>query len=312
MKRLGFTATVSMAILLSGCGGGDGGDGGSSVDSIATKFTINPSTVTVTPGTTTTRFAPTTGFTAFGATCSRTPGTYNVLLTTNAIVYNSDTVSAADLDNVARYTEAAVVTLRSKYGMTDNIGFDGLNKVKVCATVSSVGGSSGYNDLFVEINNYSNKNAILADLIKHEMTHMVQAQALNCQLEQYGFERWLTEGMALRSAEQDLPSKSNLATLQSLFSGGTPFNDTYNRSFPDFARYPAYRLAYDTFLGQYNKTDVDVFKFLRNYGATKGCPVSSPSVANWKTEFDAYFGTDLRGAGPLGSTFWTSAAAYAK
>ena len=140
----------------------------------------------------------------------------------------------------------------------------------------------------------------------------MQAQALNCRNDQYGFERWLTEGMALRVAGQDLPAKSDVTGLQALFSGGTPFDDINSRTFPDFNRYPAYRLSYDTFLGVAGKTDADVHNFLKNYGSTVGCPVTPFLLTGWKAQFDAYFGTGLRGTGALGSTFWTVSPAYAK
>jgi hypothetical protein len=317
-------------MLLAACGGGGGassGSGSSGDAAVAALFTVDPTTVSVTSTTTTDPFILPSGpgFTAFGASnyCSSGAQSYAVRETPNAIVYNdnSNSVSASDLDAVARYTEASVLTLRVKFSMAGTTGLDGVNKVRVCARAPAGGGSNGsagYNDLYVEINNYDSKYLVLAQLIKHEMTHMLQAQAMNCQADQYSYERWLVEGMALASAGQDLPTKAEISTLQTYFpSGQTPFNDMNNRTYPDMNRYPAYRLAYDTFLGVSGKTDVDVYNFLKDYAAHHGgCPALDPMTFEppsngWKSAFDAYFGTDLRGAGALGATFWTTAAGYA-
>lgn len=326
-----FLAFGVVGMLLAACGGGgadSGGGGSSDAAAIAALFTVEPTTVTVTQTTTSTPFilpgGP--GFTAFGSSsyCPTVAGTYAVRETPNVIVYNDlgNSVSASDLDAVARYTDASVRTLRAKFSIPGTTGLDGTNKVRVCAREPAGGGSNGsagYNDLYVEISNYSSKYLVLAQLIKHEMTHMVQAQAMNCQADQYSYERWLTEGMALRSAGQDLPSRAEIATLQTYFQPGqTPFDDINNRTYPDMNRYPAYRLAYDTFLATAGKTDVDVYNFLKDYAANHGgCPArdpmtSQPPADGWKSAFDAYFGTDLRGAGALGSTFWTTAVGYAQ
>jgi hypothetical protein len=309
---------VALVSALTGCGGGgDGSSGVVSAAQIATRFSVDPATVLVTSNTTTTpfsnvRFGTLANFTAWGSTCPITTGNYPVLETANAIVYNSGAATATDLDNAARYTDAAIATLRNKYSLPGSVGLDGANKFKVCVTTTSDSGSSaGYNDLFVQTYTYPNKDSLLADLILHEMTHALQAHALHCTLDQYGFERWLTEGMALNASGQNLPSKSALSGLQTLFSGGTPFADTWNRNMPNNDRYPGYALAYKTFLGEYGKTDIDVYNFLTHYGSTVGCPSSGNSAGTWKTEFDAYFGTDLRGTGVLGSTFWANAPKYA-
>ncbi len=332
-RKMGHRAYCALAVCLTGmllaaCGGGGGDSGGSGSSggaTIAGLFTVDPSTVSVSSTTTTDPFilpgGP--GFTAFGASnyCSTSAGNYTVRETPNAIVYNdtSNSVSASDLDAVARYTEASVRTLRAKFSTPGTIGLDGTHKVRVCARAPAGGGSngsSGYNDLYVEINNYANKDLVLAQLIKHEMTHMLQAQAMNCQADQYSYERWLVEGMALASAGQDLPTKAEVSTLQTDFpSGQTPFNDINNRTYPDMRRYPAYRLAYDTLLGTSGKTDVDVYNFLKQYAAANGCPAlvnNQPPANGWKAAFDAYFAADLRGTGALGTTFWTTAAGYAQ
>lgn len=314
----GTALLLAMVTALAGCGGGnDGGSSGvASAAQIAAKFSVDPATVVVTSHTTTTPFSTVTYGTgtmntAWSSTCAITPGNYSVLETPNVIVYNADTVSTSDLDLAARYADAAIISMRSKYSIPGSVGLDGANKIRVCITTNSIGGSAGYNDLFVQVYSYPNRNSMLADLIIHEMTHALQNHALHCTLDQYGFERWLNEGMALSAAAQDMPSKSAVSSLQATFAGGTPFSDTWARSGVDFSHYPGYVLAYKTFLGEFNKTDVDVYNFLANYGSTVGCPSSSNSAATWKTQFDAYFGSDLRGTGVLGSTFWTVASRYA-
>ncbi len=297
---------AAICAIVSACGGGsDKKDFTTTPAEIASHFSIDPASVTVSHATVTT---PMTQFT----NCNRTSGSYDVLETPNTIVYNADTVSATDLDNAARYTEAAIVTHRTTFGLSGTVGLDGTNKIRVCVTNLHVGGEARVNDFLVEINTYPDKNAILASLIKHELMHAVERIALGCST-YYAFEAWMMEGMALHEGWQDLPKKSDLSSLQALFTNGAvPMDDTYALVRLNLAKYPAYRLAYDTMLGELGKTDVDIYNFLKAYHSQHGCP-SGDSTSNWKTEFDAYFpGANLRGTGALGSGFWSAAVKYAQ
>ncbi|WP_019142477.1 hypothetical protein [Noviherbaspirillum massiliense] len=311
MRLISSLVSLSVFGMLVACGGGFGDDDSSNND-VSSLFSVTASGIPVQEHSTTTPFATssTTEFLAFGATCSRQPGTYNVKETANAIVYNADSVPSSVLSSIAQYADASIQTLRARYSFPGPAGFDG-TKVRVCASVNNgTNGSAGINTLYVGT---KNTGRMLAQLVHHEMTHLVQAQALQCRTDQYRFERWLAEGMALHMGQQDMPRFSQLSNLRAQFATvntGTPFGDTDNTTYPVTARYPGYRLAFDTFLGEYKRTDIDVVDFLKSYGAAHHCP-SDPN-GNWKVEFDARFGTDLRGAGVLGTTFWFAAKTYAQ
>lgn len=312
---------AASALLLCACGGGGGDDkGGGSV-----AFSIDPASVNPTSTTTDQPFLDpnVVEFYAFGSSCRSTAKGQAVLVTDNTVTYSDGTPSAAHLKRVSQYAEAAVRTLRDKFGITapGNVGFDG-QKLRVCAVISGsdnqTNGSAGVRTLHIGTpEGYSR----LATLIYHESTHAVQAQALNCQIQQYGWERWFTEGMALHVAGQDAPSSGDLAGLQSTFAGiegNLPMGDMDQRAGVRNDRYPAYRLAVDTLLGETGKTDQDLYRFLVQVGRTTGCPGEGANytpaalAAGWKTSFDASFGTDLRGRGAMGADFWTAARKYAK
>jgi hypothetical protein len=307
--RTAFAAFI--CTILSACGGGKNEDKDftTTASEIAAHFSIDPASVTLSRSTVTAPFSTTTR-----SNCPSTTGSYAVLETANTVVYNADTVSNTDLENATRYAEAAIQTFRTSFGIGGAVGLDGTNKYRVCVTSLKVGGTAGYNDLFVEINTTPDKNAVLASLIKHESMHSVEMQVLGCTREQYGFERWLLEGMALHAGWQDQPKKADLPGLQALFTGGTtPMDDTYARVAAPLNRYPAYRLAYDTMLGELGITDADVYNFLKAYATQHGCPASGNQALNWKADFDAHFpGASLRGSGALGAGFWRAAANYAR
>ncbi|MDY0747474.1 hypothetical protein SNE35_23420 [Paucibacter sp. R3-3] len=310
------------AALLSACGGGGGSDSSSGT---ATAFIVDPATITPASATSSQPFLDRTvpEFYAYGSTCSSATAAQSVLVTDNTVTYNDGTASAAQMKRVAQYAEAAVRTLRDKFGIApaNGIGFDG-QKLRVCAAISGsdaqTNGSAGIRTLHIGApDGYGG----LGTLILHESTHVVQAQALNCQTQQYGWERWLTEGMALHVASRDLPGAGALDSLQANFAGidgNLPFGDMDQRAAARSDRYPGYVLAVATLLGETGKTDVDIYRFMKSVGETSGCPgdkvpyVPGQPVAGWKAAFDASFGTDLRGTGVAGSGFWALAKKYAK
>jgi hypothetical protein len=327
MTRLPSARNALLALacstLFAACGGGGGEDGGSN----GIAFVIDPSTVVATATTTDQPFQDfaVLEFYAYGSSCQSMAAGQSVLVTDNTVTYSNGTPSAAHLQRVAQYAEASVRTLRDKFGITpaNGVGFDG-QKVRVCAAIegsdNATSGSAGIRTLHVGTPDGYGR---IGSLIYHETVHMVQAQALNCQTQQYAWERWFNEGMALRLAGQDLPSKSSLGALQSRAfadaAGGTPFADMDQRAWPRNDRYPGYRLAIDTLLGETGKTEQDLYRFLKQVGDTQGCPgqnlnypVDAAYAAGWKTAFDATFGTDLRGSGVAGSGFWGRASAYAR
>lgn len=316
---------LSCALLLvGGCGGGSSSGSGDS-NASASLFTTDPATITPTAATTDVPFqlGNVLEFYAYGSTCRSTAAGQAVLVTDNTVTYSDGTATPEHMRRAAQYAEASVRTLRDKFGISapGNVGFDG-QKVRVCAAISGsstqTNGSAGIRTLHLGTpDGYSG----LGTLAFHETTHMVQAQALKCQTQQYGWERWLTEGMALRVAGQDSPGQGDLASLQNAFSGidgNLPFGDMDQRVSVRSDRYPGYRLAVDTLLGETGKTEMDLYRFMQKVGETTGCPGSSTiyvlgaPVAGWKAAFDASFGTDLRGSGVAGSGFWTLAKKYAK
>ncbi len=319
-------ATFLSLGLLAACGGGGGSSSDTSSGSTsASLFAIDPASITPTAATTDQPFQypNVLEFYAYGSSCRSTALGQAVLVTDNTVTYSDGTATPEHMKRAAQYAEASVRTLRDKFGLSapNNIGFDG-QKVRVCAAISGSStqsnGSAGIRTLHLGTpEGYSG----LGTLAFHETTHMVQAQALNCQTQQYGWERWLTEGMALRVAGQDSPSQGDLNSLQTAFSGldaNLPFGDMDQRVSVRSDRYPGYRLAVDTLLGETGKTELDLYRFMKKVGDTSGCPgggaiyVLGAPVAGWKAAFDASFGTDLRGTGVAGSGFWALAKKYAK
>lgn len=312
---------LACALVIAGCGGGGGGGGGGS----AIAFSVDPAGITPTAASTDTPFLNYSirEFYAYGSSCRSAAAGQSVLVTDNTVTYSDGTASATQMKRVAQYAEASVRTLRDKFGISapGNIGFDG-QKVRVCAAISGsdaqTNGSAGIRTLHIGApEGYSG----IGTLIYHETVHMVQAQALNCQTTQYGWERWFTEGMALHLAGQDRPSQSQLSNLQAAFSGidgNLPFGDMDQRAAARNDRYPGYGLAVAVLLGETGKTEQDLYRFLKQVGQTTACPgeglIYSPSspVAGWKTAFDAWFGTQLRDRGVAGSDFWNLAKKYAK
>ena len=321
--RVNALIASACAVVLAACGGGGGGNSENS--SSAGLFTIDPASISPTAATTDTPFqlGNVLEFYAYGSSCRSTALGQAVLATENTVTYSDGTATSEHMRRAAQFAEASVRTLRDKFGISapGNIGFDG-QKVRVCAAISGsstlTNGSAGIRTLHLGTpDGYGG----LGTLAFHETTHMVQAQALNCQTQQYGWERWLTEGMALRVAGQDGPSAGDLASLQTAFSGidgNLPFGDMNQRLSARNDRYPGYRLAVDTLLGETGKTELDLYRFLKKVGETTGCPgaetiyVLNQPVAGWKAAFDTAFGTDLRGSGVAGSGFWVLAKKYAK
>jgi hypothetical protein len=324
------SATLLSLGLLAGCGGGGNSGSESSTNANANNnsaslFSIDPASITPTAATTDKPFQypNVLEFYAYGSSCRSTAPGQAVLVSDNTVTYSDGTATPEHMKRAAQYAEASVRTLRDKFGISapGNIGFDG-QKVRVCASISGSStqsnGSAGIRTLHLGTpEGYSG----LGKLAFHETTHMVQAQALNCQTQQYGWERWLTEGMALRVAGQDGPSQGDLSNLQAAFSGiadNLPFGDMDQRVSVRSDRYPGYRLAVDTLLGETGKTELDLYRFLKQVGTTSGCPgsgaiyVLGAPVAGWKAALDASFGTDLRGTGMAGSGFWAVAKKYAK
>lgn len=301
---------------LTACGGG----GDSGPHNTAFSLSVDPATITPTATSTDTSFQNTGAaeFMAYGSSsCYSTAKGQPVLETANTVTYNNGTASAAHMKRIAQYAEASIQMLRSQFGITapNNVGFDG-QKVRVCAAIggssNQTNGTAGIRTLMVEA---PEGDAGLDRLVYHELVHMVQAQALNCQTQQYGWERWYTEGMAVHMAGQDMPGSGDIASLKTVFagfSGGVPFADTDQRAMWSADRYPGYRLAVETLLGETGKSDVDLYKFLKSVGSTSGCPAYSTTdpTVGWKAAFDAYFGADLRGSGALGAGFWAAAAKY--
>ena len=325
-----LASLLSCALGLGGCGGGSSGGSGTGNEGgneggSASLFAIDPASITPTAATTDKPFqvGNVLEFYAYGSTCRSTAPAQAVLVTDNTVTYSDGTATSDHMRRTAQVAEASVRTLRDKFGISapGNIGFDG-QKVRVCASISGsstqTNGSAGIRTLHLGTpEGYSG----LGTLAFHETTHMVQAQALNCQTEQYGWERWLTEGMALRVAGQDQPGQGDLITLQTTFNGidgNLPFGDMNQRMFPRNDRYPAYRLAVDTVLGETGKTELDLYRFMKKVGETTGCPgsgvnyVLGASIVGWKAAFDTSFGTDLRGSGVAGSGFWPLAKKYVK
>ena len=319
MKFTSIITTSAMVVVLTACGGGGGGT--KSSESAASYSTLyggqTYTSIPVSNATAATAFDDTaaTGasFVAFASTCNgSTP--QSVVRTTNVDVYSDGSISDnATLTKIAQMTEASVIKLRSLFQIAGTVGFDNTNKVRVCAsTTSANNGSAGYTTLQLGL---PSDDWILARLIHHELVHMVEAQALQCRNVGYRFERWLVEGLALRIGMQDQPSKSEVASLQSASVAAgyaTPHYELDVGSMPTISRFPGFRLAIDTFLGEKGKTENDVMNFLRDYGASEGCPTAGNLATGWKTRFDATFSTDLRGTGTMGSaSFWTAAASYA-
>lgn len=321
-----YILTALCSLLLAGCGGGGGGDGGSGGSSAnysalygGTDYT-SIATTTATASTSFNYATPSLQFVAFGPTCTSSTS-QSITRTANVDVYGDGTITdPAVFAKVAKMTEASVGRLKTIFQITSSVGLDNTNRVKVCASGSNTGnGSAGFATLQIGV---PSSDWQLAQLIQHELVHMVQAQSLRCNTHQYRFERWLAEGLALRIGMQDETYKSEVASLKTSFEGAgfaTPFHELPTWDFPTFARYPGYRLAVDTFLGVSGKSEKDVNEFLKSYGASVGCPAwNNPNDpysgigTGWKTQFDAYFGADLRGTGVLGTTFWTTAPTYAK
>lgn len=309
-RTLGRIGALTVVALLVACGAGDDRPDRPPV------FTVDPATITPRETTTTVPFAG-NGFVATGATCSRSsqPTAGEVVYEADhTVTYSDGTVPAALVRDAARHAEAGVRTLRGRFALTAPVGFNG-SKVHQCVNGRGAFSTAGWNTIQVLVTAGSQE---LDRVTVHELVHVLQAQALGCTQRQYQFERWLMEGMALHVAGQDQPSKDDLRGLQALFADvatRSPFGDILNSP---VSRYPAYRLAFDAFLGESRRSPADVLRFLQQYGAVNGCPLSAANggpagvdQTGWKTEFDAAFGVDLRGTGALGEGFWAVASRYA-
>lgn len=324
---------VACAMVLAACGGGDDDGGGSK--SLGPSFTSDPAKVTPVRAVAEQAYAmeldgngqylPSQEFYAFNShECTQT-GQKGAAVweTPNVVVYNNGTATEEQAQKIAQYAEASVLSLRDRYGITpaNGLGFDG-QKVRVCTGVGGNNNYSGSAGIRTQYIVAPNGGSTTGTMVFHEMVHTVQAQALNCQKDQYLWERWLTEGMALAVAGQDGVSKKQLGSLKKAFqdaSGATPFGDMSQRENPRNDRYPGYRLAVETLLSETGKNDKDLYAFLKQIGDTQGCPGTDAYSQNnwqdllqqgWKVEFDNYFGVDLRGQGVAGSDFWAAAERY--
>lgn len=323
---------LACAVMLAACGGGDE-DGGSK--GVGPSFTVDPASVS--PQKTVAQqayaleldangaYLPSPNeFFAFNAQQCGQGGQIGAAVweTPNVVVYNQGAASDEQARKIAQYGEASVLSLRDRYGImpSNGIGFDG-QKVRICTTVEgkNYSGSAGIRTQFIAAPDGGSQTGTM---VFHEMVHMVQAQALNCQTRQYRWERWLTEGMALAVAGQDGITKKQLGAMKKAFAdapGGLPFADMDQGMAPRNDRYPGYRLAVETFLDATHKTDLDLYAFMKHVGDTQGCPgedvFSQPNwnevmAQGWKAEFDSFFGVDLRGQGIAGSGFWDAAERY--
>lgn len=339
MKQWAHTgAALACAAMLAACGGGDGDSGGKgSGNLLGPSFTVEPADVTPVKATAQRDYAFTleldgngqylpvpNEFFAFNAQRCAQGGKVgaDVWETANVVVYNNGSASDEQARKIAQYGEASVLSLRDRYGIqpSNGTGFDG-QKVRICTGVDgkNYSGSAGIRTQYLDVPDGGSQTGTM---VFHEMVHMVQAQALNCQTSQYRWERWLTEGMALAVAGQDSLSKKQLDSAKKAFSdaeGGTPFGDRNQSAGPRNDRYPGYRLAVETLLSELGKNDRDLYAFMKQVGSTRGCPGDNLySYSNWeevigqgwKADFDQFFGVDLRGQGIAGSGFWDAAARY--
>jgi len=304
-KNIKFGATAVAVLVLSACGGGDE----AAVSSVSI-FSTDPSSIEVKRSTTDKpyTFGVNGQYKLASESCGPSSASYSVQETTNAVVYSNGSVSVDDLVSAARFTEASILTLRALFKLPQTVGVSG-EKLRVCVGNNFSGGSAGYNTLSVE----RRSDQRLAALIHHEMVHVYQSYAMKCVNNFLPEEKWFVEGMAEAVSSSGRDSLAEIRSSRSLFTGATksPYDEINARVYPNFSKYPAYTSAYDVALGEAKKTHLDAFNFLKKHGDELGCN-PSPGFNGWKSRFDAFFGIELRGSGPVGSGFWDVLPKYLK
>jgi len=279
---------------------------------IGFTYSVDPATIAVTITTRSNGYRQAEGVIAFGTGCAAQQPSYDAVETGNVIVFADGSATLAQRQAAARLADATVRTLRDKFGINETVGLNDA-RVRVCLTRVD-GGSAGFttvqvSDAAVIDTDSGNKNSnSLQALLMHELTHVVQLQTLGCRARFYRHEKWFLEGMALRLAGQDVAYADELSAYRAAQfpANATPFDDV-DVNAGSLQRYLGYRMAVDVLLHASGRTERDLYAFLRGVGATSGCPAGN---VGWKPAFDAFFGQDLRGAGPLGSGFWSIAPNY--
>lgn len=275
-------------------------------------FSVDPTTIAVTNTSRSDGYRQAEGVIAFGNGCRALQSSYAAVETGNVIVYADGLATLAQRQAAARMADASVRTLRVKFGINESVGLNDA-RIRVCLTPVD-GASAGYttvqvSDAAVVDTDPNNRNSnSLQALLMHELTHVVQLQALGCRARFYGHEKWFIEGMALRLAGQDVTSANELAAFraQQFPGSATPFDDI-DVNAGSLQRYLAYRMAVDVLLQSSGRTERDLYAFLKQVGSGSGCPAGN---AGWKAAFDTFFGLALRGTGPLGDGFWSIAPNY--
>ena len=256
--------------------------------------------------------AATTAFTASDASfCNAASKAYGG---TNTITYAEAGVSDANHQTVARYAEASARYIKAKLALDQSAeGFGDDVVISVCAKNggSKDGNGSGfYNSLEVNANYadddipFDQPGDGLKRLVLHEMIHVSHARLARCQSDgpAYGITaKWFSEGSALLLSGQDQYYTGDLPDYRKM-APANPYTWIEN-GFPQFERYPIYRLAIESLVLENGHQIDDVWSFTKAYFAQNN-QCNSNGYRSFNQSISDYFGVDLT-QGAWVKNFWT-------
>ena len=243
---------------------------------------------------------PTTSFSVADArfcTSETDPSKIRAYTGFNTVTYASPGVSDADQKAVARYAEASASYIKTKLGLSAQMqGFSADGMISVCADSRQGAGNGGAGDRFILVSPSNANDDLRVDqpgdsvkqLVLHELIHVSHVSLSGCRNQGVNFlPKWFSEGAALFLAGQDYYHADEMEAIRRAGNAENPYSWIAN-GYPNFARYPAYRLAVEALVKDSGKTEDDLWAFTKSYfeanpcsnGDTKFNPAISQSFGN--------------------------------
>ncbi|WP_244113934.1 hypothetical protein [Burkholderia gladioli] len=234
-----LAAAAALSLVLAACGGGGGSSGGGSTNTgtgTTATGTSNAQSLLaayVVPDTIAADVVPlasvpafTVGNSGIQSACAGSTVGASVVSTQDVVVFSGNGASLKAQELAADLAEQAIASVRTYFGQSATVGFDGTNKVQICVdTQLGVGQSNGtaitgqtalnvsqemsadspnFDARFPNAANYDG----LLGLYRHEMTHAYNYAAA----EPFGngIEFFYLEGTAQNVAQEPLPDKATL------------------------------------------------------------------------------------------------------
>ena len=141
----------------------------------------------------------------------------------------------------------------------------------------------------------------LKQLVLHELIHVSHNSLSGCGRQGVNYlPKWFSEGAPLLLAGQDYYHVSDMDAMREDGKGESPYTWIAN-GYPNFKRYPAYRLAVEALVKDSGKGEAELWAFTKSYFAANHC---TSGDTKFNPAISAYFGNLLDDKAWVGK-FWT-------